>query len=627
MRMTRWHAISLAIALPIVLGLDRPAGTLLAIYLVLAGATRFLIELVRTNAPVRLGMTEAQWISAGLVVAATWWLGRHWIARADERSIHMTAPSSAPGLRAFHSTRRGAAALTLALGLLPMAPAQAQLVDRTLAPNAANEGIAKSLAAQIGAGRGDATAPDSSVFVIQRDPFRAIRRGRQLFQRKFNRVDGQGPRVGDGAGPIGETLAIGAGLSDSCAGCHGRPRGGAGAGGDVVTRPDSRDAPHLFGLGLKEMLADEITADLRRIRADAIARARASRRAVTRSLASKGIAYGTIVARADGSLDTSGVDGVDPDLRVRPFFAHGGTISIREFVVGALQNEMGLQAVEPDLAAASAGVRVVTPSGMVLDGAADRIEAPPTADPGGDPDGDGVADEIPESLVDFFEFYFLNYFKPGSYAQTPAVRLGRYVFERTGCAHCHVPDLTIEHDRRVADVETAYDPARGIMNGLFATATPLFDPRADASGFPPRAVPRGGSFVVENIFTDLKRHDLGPAFHERNYDGTTRTEFLTTPLWGVATTAPYGHDGRSINLTEVILRHGGEAQVARDAFAQSFPARREALLAYLGSLVLFPPDDTASNLDPGDPTAAGYPQVGHGSIKLTVLFNDPTDRE
>jgi hypothetical protein len=52
---------------------------------------------------------------------------------------------------------------------------------------------------------------------------------------------------------------IGAGLADSCATCHGRPRGSAGFGGNVVTRPDSRDAPHLFGAGLKEMLADEIS--------------------------------------------------------------------------------------------------------------------------------------------------------------------------------------------------------------------------------------------------------------------------------------------------------------------------------------------------------------------------------
>jgi hypothetical protein len=39
--------------------------------------------------------------------------------------------------------------------------------------------------------------------------------------------------------------------------------------------------------------------------------------------------------------------------------------------------------------------------------------------------------------------------------------------------------------------------------------------------------------------------------------------------------------------------------------------------------VLFPPDDTASNLDPANPNAAAVPQTGHGSIKLTVLFNDP----
>src|SRR5262249_35777526 len=186
---------------------------------------------------------------------------------------------------------------------------------------------------------------DSSLFIISRDPFRAIRRGRQLFQRKFTREEGQGPNMLDGSGDVNTNLAIGAGLADSCAACHGRPRGSAGAGGNVVTRPDSRDAPHLFGLGLKEMLADEITADLRAIRSEAIYDAQSSRHPVTLTLRSKGIDYGSITANPDGSLNTSGVEGVNPDLRVRPFFAHGGTISIREFVVGALNNEMGLQAV------------------------------------------------------------------------------------------------------------------------------------------------------------------------------------------------------------------------------------------------------------------------------------------
>ncbi len=148
-------------------------------------------------------------------------------------------------------------------------PALGQLIDKTKAPNIADEGINKSLTQQIGAGRGDWMTPDSSSFIISRDPFRAIRRGRQLFQRKFTRAEGNGPVAGDGLGDMNNKLAIGAGLTDSCAACHGRPRGSAGVGGDVVTRPDSRDAPHLFGLGLKEMLADEITSDLRAIRSAA----------------------------------------------------------------------------------------------------------------------------------------------------------------------------------------------------------------------------------------------------------------------------------------------------------------------------------------------------------------------
>src|SRR5262245_16199251 len=182
-------------------------------------------------------------------------------------------------------------------------PALAQSIDRTQNANTANVGIAKSLAEQIGAGRGDLNTPDSSAFIIARDPARAVRRGRQIFQRKFLGHQGQGPLLNDGNGDINTELRLGAGLMDSCAGCHGRPKGAAGSGGDVATRPDSRDAPHLFGLGLKEMLADEITADLRAIRDDAVHDARARRTSVTRRLTSKGIHYGAITARGDGSVD------------------------------------------------------------------------------------------------------------------------------------------------------------------------------------------------------------------------------------------------------------------------------------------------------------------------------------
>jgi Di-haem oxidoreductase, putative peroxidase len=496
-----------------------------------------------------------------------------------------------------------------------------QLVDQNKAPNTATEGIFRPLTSgsyptQIGDGRWG-TDPNSSSNVIAFDPFRAIRRGRQLFQRKFARVEGQGTALGDGFGNLEVDLGIGAGLADSCAACHGRPRGAAGFGGDVATRPDSRDAPHLFGLGLKEMLADEITTDLRAIRAEAVAQASRTGSAVTRALISKGISYGGIRALPDGSVDSSAVEGVDPDLRVRPFFHHGGTISIREFIVGALQAEMGLSmADDPDLVAAQSA-SVTTPSGMRLNGLTDFIERPPVEE------GDIGTVEQRTDLVDFLEFYLLNYFKPGTGEQTPAVALGRRLFQQVGCTTCHVPDLVIRRDRRVADVETLFDENRGTFNRLFATARLLL---ANPSSVGQEAVakrPAFQPFVVKNIYADFKRHDLGAAFHERNYDGTMRTQFLTTPLWGVGTTVPYGHDGRSINLTEVILRHHGEAQDARDAFERLSSPNRDAVIAFLGSLVVFPPDDTASNLDPGDSSAATFPQFHHGSIKLTVFFNTP----
>src|SRR3989441_3455673 len=231
----------------------------------------------------------------------------------------------------LHQKRSKLLAIVILAGALafPIIPALGQLIDRTQAPNSANAGIAKSLAEETGAGRGDLMTPNSSLFIINRDPFRSIRRGRQLFQRKFTRAQGQGPGIGDpgspdGVGNINTNIGIGAGLADSCAACHGRPRGSAGFGGDVATRPDSRDAPHLFGLGLQEMLADEITHDLRAIRAKAVQLAVTKRTTATLPLESKGIRYGSIRASANGTVDSSLVEGVDPDLRVRPFFAHGG---------------------------------------------------------------------------------------------------------------------------------------------------------------------------------------------------------------------------------------------------------------------------------------------------------------
>jgi phosphatidylglycerol:prolipoprotein diacylglycerol transferase len=60
-------------------------GTLFALYLILAGAERFLVEFIRRNEPVLLGLTQPQLLSLLMIAAGAVWL---WVRRG--------APAPAP---------------------------------------------------------------------------------------------------------------------------------------------------------------------------------------------------------------------------------------------------------------------------------------------------------------------------------------------------------------------------------------------------------------------------------------------------------------------------------------------------------------------------------------------------
>ena len=73
-----------------------PPGALFAIYLLLSSLARLLVEFVRINRPVLLGLTEAQWTSVVVCVGALLWLWRN--LRVTDRGAAATG-SRAPERR------------------------------------------------------------------------------------------------------------------------------------------------------------------------------------------------------------------------------------------------------------------------------------------------------------------------------------------------------------------------------------------------------------------------------------------------------------------------------------------------------------------------------------------------
>lgn len=74
-------------------------GGLIFAYAVLAGIERFLVEFVRTNKAVALGLTQQQWISIALMVvglAGVWWFETHGRLRPTAAELKPVAVAATP---------------------------------------------------------------------------------------------------------------------------------------------------------------------------------------------------------------------------------------------------------------------------------------------------------------------------------------------------------------------------------------------------------------------------------------------------------------------------------------------------------------------------------------------------
>jgi CxxC motif-containing protein (DUF1111 family) len=103
---------------------------------------------------------------------------------------------------------------------------------------------------------------------------------------------------------------------------------------------------------------------------------------------------------------------------------------------------------------------------------------------------------------------------------------------------------------------------------------------------------------VEGLYSDLLLHRMGqPLEGGGSYNDPPRRlpdfpseegpqpgEWRTPPLWGVADSAPYLHDGRAKTLLEAIGLHGGQGEISAKRFAGLSQAEQGQLLAFLNSL-------------------------------------------
>lgn len=350
-----------------------------------------------------------------------------------------------------------------------------------------------------------------------------------------------------------------------CASCHwrGGPAGGGDAAdnayldgdGDSQSSALGRNPPPLAGAGWVEIAAREMTVELQSQRDQAISFARENGTAVDVGLASKGIKFGVIHVGTDGSVDTSKIEGIDPDLVVKPFGWKGTFSSIRDAAEDALLVHHGM---ESDY--------------LVSTGAPERIGA----FGGLDPDGDGVKSEISEGQVSALTLFLAMQETPQEIPPAQAEFMPDYAegigkFQSLGCADCHVPSITVKSS--VFELAARDATSKFSVDLAKEAAMPRLQPSAET-----------GTFEVR-LFSDLKRHDLGKDNAESRPDrGVAGQLFLTRPLWGIERSRPYLHDAHAPTLEDAILLHGGEAQEARDAYAALPDEQKAPLRVFLMTL-------------------------------------------
>jgi CxxC motif-containing protein (DUF1111 family) len=194
-------------------------------------------------------------------------------------------------------------------------------------------------------------------------------------------------------------------------------------------------------------------------------------------------------------------------------------------------------------------------------------------------------------------------------AAAPEVKHGAELFANIGCASCHVETIV-----------TGKSPAAPGGPGLHPDALEnrTIHPYSDfllhdvgtRDGIPIALVEHFGRERIEKRTRELEasraaearqrqkgkiEDECSESYQTAVLEGEKHADLLrdtlcarnklrTAPLWGLRLRSRLMHDGASVQLSDAIRRHKGEAEAATERFSKLTPADKEALLAFLQSL-------------------------------------------
>jgi hypothetical protein len=397
-----------------------------------------------------------------------------------------------------------------------------------------------------------------------------------------------------------------------------------------------------------------------------IAKAKAGHHTVEQSapLSAKGLAFGKLSERCDENgqcqEDTSQVTGVASDLIVRPFQWKGIASSVRHFVRDALDFHFSMQAVEKvghidcdrdgkidemtlgNVTALTAFVAMTRPPTVMIP--ADKLGK--DSYERGKAIFEGTAKDLHGKLSGAMcatcHLPSLTLEVPELVVEDPGVA------NVTSMSQCPVEaaslidpvpaerDSTTQQVKRRIEAILAHKEATAKLEGAKPTlgVSPLAqllvsDPvpklaegdlrinLTNPGDVPPAALPRlpaanDHSPVVVPLLSDLRTHNMGKGLQDIVAQGADVQGisippplFLTRPLWGVADTGPWLHDGRARTLKEAIEFHaseGSEANPVIHAFEQLSAADQQAVVDFLLAQRLPIAEDVHQGITPATAT-------------------------